>query len=287
MRMVRYEHAADFLRDAGAFLSAREAEHNLILGLSGQLERDPHAYGADDPYFGRVERGGETLVAALRTPPHRLLLAECDALEALELIVEDVADAFEDVGGVIGPPTVASRSADLWAARKGCGIRVGMEQRIYAAERVRELAPPAAGMMRRASEEDRALLTDWFEAFVLEALGGRHFRPTDAAVDDLLSRPGDEGAYVWVHGGPVCFAACGGPTPTGVRVGPVYTPPEARGRGYATALVAKLTQRLLAGGRRFCFLYTDASNPTSNRIYERIGYRFVTGAQEYEFNAPG
>jgi predicted GNAT family acetyltransferase len=286
MRMVRYGHAADFLRDAGAFLSAREAEHNLIFGLSGQLERDPHAYGADDPYFGRVERGSETLVAALRTPPHRTLLSECDALEALELIVEDVADAFEDVPGVIGPPSVASRFADPDPATLA-GSGSAWSRGSMPPSGCASWHHPRSGMMRRASEEDRALLTDWFEAFVLEALGGRHFRPTEAAVDDFLSRPGDEGAYVWVDGRPVCFAACGAPTLTGIRVGPVYTPPEARGRGYATALVGKLTQRLLAGGRRFCFLYTDASNPTSNRIYERIGYRLVTGAQEYEFCAPG
>ncbi|MBA2569295.1 MAG: GNAT family N-acetyltransferase [Actinobacteria bacterium] len=64
----------------------------------------------------------------------------------------------------------------------------------------------------------------------------------------------------------------GGPTPNGIRIGPVYTPPELRGRGYASALVAKLSSSLLAGGRRFCFLYTDLANPASNKIYERLGY---------------
>ncbi|HUZ83497.1 MAG TPA: GNAT family N-acetyltransferase [Gaiellales bacterium] len=54
-------------------------------------------------------------------------------------------------------------------------------------------------------------------------------------------------------------------------MGPVYTPPELRGRGHATALVAELTRRLLAGGCSTCMLYTGLSNPTSNRIYRRIG----------------
>ena len=63
----------------------------------------------------------------------------------------------------------------------------------------------------------------------------------------------------------------------------MYTPPEARGRGYASALVAELTAALLASGRSFCCLFTDLANPTSNRIYERIGYRPVTDVDEYRF----
>ena len=63
---------------------------------------------------------------------------------------------------------------------------------------------------------------------------------------------------------------------------------DRRGRGYATALTAELSQclldgRLFEGGRRFCFLYTDLANPTSNAIYERIGYRRVAESAEIWF----
>jgi predicted GNAT family acetyltransferase len=97
------------------------------------------------------------------------------------------------------------------------------------------------------------------------------------------------GFLVWEDGGePVSLAGWGGATPNGIRVGPVYTPPELRGRGYATALTAELSRRLLdgrlfEGGRRFCFLYTDLANPTSNAIYERIGYRRVAESAEIVF----
>jgi predicted GNAT family acetyltransferase len=90
------------------------------------------------------------------------------------------------------------------------------------------------------------------------------------------------------EGEPVSLAGWGGPTPNGIRIGPVYTPPELRSRGYATALTAELSQRLLdgrlyQGGRQFCFLYTDLANPTSNAIYERIGYRLAAEAAEVVF----
>jgi predicted GNAT family acetyltransferase len=81
------------------------------------------------------------------------------------------------------------------------------------------------------------------------------------------------------------MAGFGGWTPSGVRIGPVYTPPDLRGRGYASALTAELSAELLAGGRDYCFLYTDLANPTSNRIYQAIGYEFVCESAEYAFDA--
>ena len=75
----------------------------------------------------------------------------------------------------------------------------------------------------------------------------------------------------------------GGQTPNGVRIGPVYTPPELRRRGYASALTASVSARMLAAGRRFCFLYTDLENQTANRIYGDIGYEPVCDSVDYAF----
>jgi predicted GNAT family acetyltransferase len=127
-------------------------------------------------------------------------------------------------------------------------------------------------------------------AFAHEVLheGGPGRDRAGAMLDHRLSSP-SAGILLWEEDGePVSLAGWGGPTPNGVRVGPVYTPPELRGRGYATALTAELSQRLLdgrlfEGGRRFCFLYTDLANPTSNAIYERIGYRRVAESAEIVF----
>jgi predicted GNAT family acetyltransferase len=95
--------------------------------------------------------------------------------------------------------------------------------------------------------------------------------------------PGN-GIALWdVEGEPVCAVGYGSPTPTGVRIGPVYTPPEHRGRGYGSALTAHVSSEQLSGGRSFCFLYTDLANPTSNKIYVGIGYRRVCDSVQYAF----
>ena len=79
------------------------------------------------------------------------------------------------------------------------------------------------------------------------------------------------------------LAGFGGPTPNGIRIGPVYTPPDLRGRGYGTAVTAEVSRLLLDRGHRFCFLYTDLANPTSNAIYMRIGYEPVCDSREVAF----
>jgi hypothetical protein len=173
--------------------------------------------------------------------------------------------------------------ARLWAARAGTEARTHVAQGLFALDQVEPVAE-APGSMRDATETDRPLLVEWYVAFVAEALRD-HPDPSrlEHMIDHRLAADG-EGLVLWEDDGdPVSLAGYGGQTPNGVRIGPVYTPPDLRGRGYATALTAELSQRLLDSSRRFCFLYTDLANPTSNRIYERIGYRRVCESAEIRF----
>jgi predicted GNAT family acetyltransferase len=142
-----------------------------------------------------------------------------------------------------------------------------------------------AGGLRFAAEADRPRLLEWLAAFAHEALheDDRDDAALNAIVDHRLASAA-AGLALWEDGEAVSLAGFGGATPNGIRIGPVYTPPGLRGRGYASALVAALSQLLLDGGRRFCFLYTDLANPTSNAIYRRIGYRLVCESAELRFD---
>ena len=140
--------------------------------------------------------------------------------------------------------------------------------------------------MRLADASDRELLLAWVGAFAGRryARDPRRPRAPSGSIDARLAG-GDAGFALWEAGGrPVSLVGFGGPTPNGIRIGPVYTPPELRGRGYASALTAQLSQRQLDCGRRFCFLYTDLANPTSNAIYMRIGYEQVCDSRELAFS---
>ncbi|MFL5869852.1 MAG: GNAT family N-acetyltransferase, partial [Solirubrobacterales bacterium] len=257
-----------------------EAEHNLILGLSSSLHRQPQLYG-EDPYLAVVEDGSLVVAAALRTPPHNIVLSEMDDLGAIEALAADVHEVFEALPGLLAPSRVAARFASAWEKATGArGHRV-LAERAFRAERV--IPPrPVEGRMRPYRDLDRELAVRWLDAFTAEALPEPPPESSPRWLDRRLADP--EGSVVlWEDGEPVSLAAAGGTTPNGIRIGPVYTPPELRGRGYASALVAELTRVQLEGGRRFCFLFTDLANPTSNRIYQRVGYEPVTDVDQWSF----
>jgi predicted GNAT family acetyltransferase len=283
MDVLRYDKADEFLECAGEFLAAREAEHNLILGLSARLRRDPLVYG-ESPYLAAVEDGGEVVAAALRTPPHNLVLSEIDDRKALEPLAGDVRQVFESLPGVVGPKGHVAVFATAWKAATGAQGHRALAQRIFRAETV-ERPDGVPGRMRPYEDADRELAIRWLDEFVAEALPVSSPQPESSAgfVEQRQNDP-DGGLVFWEDGEAVSMAGFGGPTPSGIRVGPVYTPPELRSRGYASALTAALTQELLDGGRRFCFLFTDLANPTSNRIYQRIGYRPVTDVDQWSFD---
>ena len=157
-----------------------------------------------------------------------------------------------------------------------------MAMRVFELE---EVVPVAGvpGELRRATETDRALMVEWLTAFNVEGFGEPRAEDAKRAADARLTIR-TSGMYFWEDGGPRSMAGFAGPTPNGIRVGPVYTPPEFRGRGYASACVAALSRLLLDRGYKRCFLFTDLANPTSNKTYQNIGYRPVGDVDEYRFD---
>jgi len=272
----RVEDPAAFLEAASPLLLADEARHNLILGIAGTLRDHPAHY----PEYGLwlAEDGGETVGAALRTPPHNLVVARPRDDSVLETLAEAIDD---DPPGLVAAQPEAEAFAEAWAATTGATLRTNRAQGVFSLDRV-ETPVPVSGRMRDARTDDRPLLLDWFRAFMEEAIGESPDAASTAHVVDHRLEADSAGVVFWEDGPMVSLAAFGNPTPNGIRIGPVYTPPEYRRRGYASALVAELSERLLEK-RRFCFLFTDLANPTANRIYEQIGYRRVCEAAEIVF----
>lgn len=278
MNVSRIDDAAAFLARGGPLLLADEPRHNLIFGVAGTLRDHPGHYPEERLWL--VEDESVVVGAALQTPPHNLILARPSREAALQALAETIE---EELPGVVGAVPEVEQFGCAWGARWGLQGEVRMAQGIYALE---ELIPPrpTAGVARPAIEEDRALLLEWLRAFGREALGEEDSDEEQLrrVLDARLTRS-DAGFAIWEDGGPVSVAGFGGTTPNGTRIGPVYTPPEHRGRGYGSAVTAAVSAERLAAGRRFCFLYTDLSNPTSNRIYVALGYRRVCDSLELSF----
>jgi predicted GNAT family acetyltransferase len=285
MKVQRLDDAAVFLSEAEPLLLGDEPRHNLILGIAGTIRDSPEIYPLRSFWLGW--HGDEVAAAALRTPPYNLILAQPRSPEALAWLAESISG--EELPGVVGAVPEVDVFAEKWAEHTGGHPRTHMRQGIYSLEHV-EPPRPVPGSPRVATPEDRELVLRWWIAFGDEVLreGNPGRENAESMVDHRLSST-MRGVLLWEdEGEPVSLAGWGGATPNGIRVGPVYTPPELRGRGYASAVTADLSRRLLDGrlfdgGRRFCFLYTDLDNPTSNAIYERIGYRRVAESAEIQF----
>ncbi len=283
MHLDRYGSAAEFLVAAGPWLVEREGEHNLILGIASTLRDHPELY-PEPPFLAAVVDDGVPVAAALRTPPWKLVLSEVDDEGALDLLVANLAG--DALSGVVGAPDVATGFSNRWVAAQGGRWEIGMEERVY---QLTTVIPPQSvrGGMRAPTVPERPLLIEWILAFEREALGDDDADDAvrvAASVEHWLAGKGKR-VWLWDDDGPRSLTAVGGETPNGTRIGPVYTPPAERGRGYASALVAAVSQAQLDAGRRFCFLYADLANPTSNKIYQAIGYRPVTDALRIDFHA--
>lgn len=285
MRVVRWQQPAQFLQHVTPYLLQQEAKNNILFGITGNLTRQPTV--PPDTYMAHVEDvDGGIMLAAVRTPPHRLLISVVARQEALPALLDDVYATYGTISGVNAAKADAAWFAEHWAVRTGQTYRLNIPMRCYQLTAV-HLVRGVVGEMRRATPELRELLADWADAFTVEALNEHDPEGAARAVDNQLALDSGEvrGLYVWWVGDvPVCMTSAAGPTPNGMRVNLVYTPPEHRRRGYAGALVAAVSQRVLDSGRRFCFLYTDLRNSTSNRVYQNVGYEPIADVDEYRFD---
>jgi hypothetical protein len=281
MEVIRHTDPIAFIARAEALLLAHEACNNIIFGICNEVARNPKIYGDEPPVLRTVEEAGIVLLAALQTPPYRMQLSHSDHPAAIDHLIEALAAEGRVLPGIIGPRPLAERFAAAWAARTGVGMQSGTAQRIYQLTSVRPPSP-APGRMRPATEADRPLLQEWFVAFQREALNEANPGDGSRTTARWLDSPYRQ-LVLWEDGAPMSLAGAAGPTPNGIRISAVYTPPAHRRRGYASSLVAALSQAQLDSGRRFCFLYTDLGNPTSNKIYQEIGYEPVVDIAEQHF----
>lgn len=282
MQLRRFDGVDAFLAAAGEFLAAREAEHNLILGICSNLRERPESYTAA-PYLATVRAGDRIVAAALQTPPFQLILSEVDDPAAILLLAQDLL--VRDLPGALGPVQHIRALVDARAALGGPKAHLRFSERMFQLTEVRP-PRPIAGNARLAVPDDRELVGAWIAAFLHEALGQDDPAEARDVVAGWLSGRGRT-IHLWEDGGvPVSLVGAGSPTPNGIRIGPVYTPPEERNRGYASALVAAVSQAELDAGRRFCFLFTDLANPTANHIYQSIGYEPVRDVDAYRFDRP-
>lgn len=272
----RFTTPAAFLDAAEPFLLEDEVENALILGVARDLStREPGTF--PEFWFACARGGDRVLMCAFRSLRDRAGITKALDPEAIPVLAEALRVECPTIREVVGPEPTVRVFADELARLLGRSAHRTRASRIHVLHAVRPLARPARGRLRLAGEADHGLVTRWIEAFLHEV----HEEGNPADIATRRIRGGN--FYLWEDGDPVSMAASSGKTPNGIRVNFVYTPSELRGRGYASACVAAMSQVLLDAGNRYCCLYTDLANPTSNKIYREIGYEPVRDTASYGF----
>jgi GNAT superfamily N-acetyltransferase len=263
---------AEFLNVAGEFLRAEAARNSVMLTVTADLEAAGPGAGDSGMLFGwqRPEAGPPT-AAFMHTPGYPVMLSGMSETAAAAL-ARDFAGAGHQVPGINAAQQAADAFTVAWRERTGDPVTVYRRMRLF---RLARLVPPVSapeGSARPAAGTDRDLLDEWFGAFARE-VGDI---PAHDHRSDIDKRLGYGGITLWEDGSVPVSVACLTRAVGGMaRVGPVYTPPALRGRGYAGAATAAVSRAALDAGVREVVLYTDLANPTSNALYERLGYRAV------------
>lgn len=256
-----------------------EAVHCLLLGVSQSLCGNTNDNDSL-PYLVVVESDRAVIATAIRTPPRKLILSQATDHQAIELIARDLAGKSHSLPGVIAPKSEAQTFVNIWQGLAGQSCELDFAMRVHQLERLQPITD-ATGKLRLAEESDRNLLTDWIQAFEQEALGDKEPKSDSNLWFDRHLK--NNSLFVWQDDAIVSMAAYGGATPNGIRINAVYTPLEYRGKGYATACVAKISQQLLER-YKYCFLFTNLANPVSNHIYRKIGYLPIGEIGNYSFH---
>ncbi|MER6165033.1 GNAT family N-acetyltransferase [Streptomyces violaceorubidus] len=270
-----------FLAHAEDFLHSRPALHTVPLTVTEALRtRGADTYGAEAPVFGWLERAGEVRAAFFRTPPRRLYLTPLTPEEA-DTLAAHLVGLGGLLPGVSADRDTATAFAEAWQRHTGATPTLHERERLY---RLGTLTPPEPhpkGRGRIARERDREQLMLWHREFVAD-IGGTPAADNSSWADTRIAH-GRVRLWETPDGTPVSMAGMTPMVAGQIRVAPVYTPAHLRGRGYAGAATVEVSRAALAAGAEEVLLFADLANPTSNGLYQRIGYRPVADFAVYGF----
>ncbi|HEY8443439.1 MAG TPA: GNAT family N-acetyltransferase [Clostridia bacterium] len=279
MRFKVYDDINRFYQDTYDILMRHESQNmimlgNLIMGREGLDKtgwRDPKNW-----LMATVSDDGGIKFIALMTPPHNITLCATDNVideKALDCLIDGLKDY--DIPGVVTEKKLAEVFAKAYTKKKGLTYKLGMNQRIYELTKVNPEIKKF-GVLRLVEEKDMSFFPYWLEAFNASRTYGSAQMPVPLDEKEYHYRIAQKKIYILeVDGQPVSMAGYARKMTNSVAIAFVYTPPYYRGRGYASSCVAQLSQMALDNGYSKCALYTDLANPTSNSIYQKIGYKPV------------
>ena len=285
VKSIRHNDVHSFHQAVDDYLMRDELLNNVVIGLTSRMIHQGETFG--ETFFAHVENDIGEVVAATMVAAGSggVILSHITDAAALPILVSAYAAAYDNLADVVGEPDTASCFAELWKQESGQDYYTLLEYGYYRLEKV---VPPqnVSGEVRPATEDDFEMLVDWLIEFSRDTGQNLNHKREDAEANirQKLNKPILGGIRIWMdEGQPVSMAAATRELPNGGNISLVYTPKALRGRGYASAVTAAVSQEILDAGKAFVCLSTDMANPTSNKIYQAIGYKFVGNHRRINF----
>ncbi|QFR01436.1 GNAT family N-acetyltransferase [Streptomyces phaeolivaceus] len=273
------EDIDDFLDRAGDFLRSRPVLHNTPLTTLEKWRTNPSALPGP-VLFGRLESDGGTQAIFYRPPTRRLALTPLSA-EQTDALATHLTGLGRTLAGVTADHDTAGAFAKAWQEHTGATITLRVQMHLYRLDTLTPPKPHPDGHSRLVGEQDHEHLLRWWRELAAD-LGET---VTIDAASWASTRFAEKRYTFWEtpDGTPVSMAGLNPMVAGMVRLDPVYTPAHLRGRGYAAAVTAEVSRAALTAGATEVVLFTDAGNPTSNALYQRLGYHQVTDWAPYDF----
>ena len=272
--LVRCHHdPREFFELVEPFLLRGEVENALPLGIARSFVQS----ATHDGLMFSVESGADVVAVAVKSPKRNLVITRAPE-PAMRALASYLFAYALPVPGVNGPLETARDFSRAWRALTGAKPTERMALRLFQLTKMNAL-PSASGTFRLAQPGDQELVESWLHSFIDEATNDRH----ENIRERVCQMIGSTNVGLWEAEAPGSMAAITRRSDRGAHIAWVYTPKAQRRHGYATACVAELCRRELAAGRSFCTLYTDLANPTSNAIYQKIGFEPVCEAVDVVF----
>lgn len=259
---------------AAGYLAAHPVELNVIWSLLCQRV----VTGVSGKYW-ILEDGGQVVGVAMESPPGHSAAISPLSRGGAEVLAASIHDSGHRLSGVVGEAASASHLAGCWAECAKVPAVAEDAQRLYVLGRL-ALAEGVPGSLRRADQSERDLVITWWTEFQTET--GLPAEDVSPGVDQAMSAGR---LFVWDDGGARCVARATTPLGGISRIGAVYTPPTFRRRGYAAACVGAISQWVSDEEQANCILYTQLANPTSNAVYQRLGFVAVSELLAYRFGS--
>lgn len=261
-----YEDVLRFKEDVTSFLGENEQGNNLILGVLQVVQ---------EPIFMGVAKQGEDIAGVFLQTEEKIQMIVATS----EISEEDIAElakeltkVYPDIPGFIGNKKVIQKLAEEIAILERKKTTLGMEQGVYELKRVKKKWS-GDGIFRAVNSDELPLIEQWIHQFCEDVKLPTTKEEAKQTAYTLITTNRLFGLEV--GGKLVSVAAKTRPTTNNITVNFVYTPKEERKKGYASICVAELSQRMLDEGYKTTTLYTDLANPTSNKIYQEIGYEKI------------